>query len=410
MFKYNFLLYLISPFILIKLIIYCLKNSTSLSYISNKLLGKSLTKNYSFWLHAASVGEMKIAIKVSKYLFEKGYKDILITSNTPSSEFIFKESCLNGVDHSYLPFDFFFATNKFVKSVSADLLIIIETEIWPNLYHLCKKNNTNIITINGRFNPPQGILGFISKSFYISTLDKISHVYCKSEKDASAFKDYMNESKISLTGNIKHSLVSNDVAEERIVDKKYVLLASSHHREEIIVIKEWLKLKSNKYLLVIAPRHPERLGDILSDIPLSGVNIAIRSKSEKIRGSTQIYIADTLGEMNNLIKYSEFTIFGGSFVDVGGHSFMEAAAHSKAIIVGPYMYNFVEETEEFLKNNALIMCQKPEMLKNIFEKLFRSKSKRIIFEKNAKSLIDSKASIIHEYISNIEKHISHKPI
>ena len=79
--------------------------------------------------------------------------------------------------------------------------------------------------------------------------------------------------------------------------------------------------KSNKYLLVIAPRHPERLGDILSDIPLSGVNIAIRSKSEKIRGSTQIYIADTLGEMNNLIKYSEFTIFGD-------HSLMLVVTHS----------------------------------------------------------------------------------
>ena len=98
-----------------------------------------MTKNYSLWLHAASVGEMKIAIKVSKYLLEKGYKDILITSNTPSSEFIFKESNLNGVDHCYLPFDFFFATKKFVKSVSADLLIIIETEIWPNLYTSVKK-------------------------------------------------------------------------------------------------------------------------------------------------------------------------------------------------------------------------------------------------------------------------------
>ena len=250
----------------------------------------------------------------------------------------------------------------------------------------------------------------MSKRLYINTLDKVNHIYCKSEKDASAFKDYMDKSKISFTGNIKNSLLSDDVNSERIIDKKYVLLASSHHREEIIVIKEWLKLKSNKYLLVIAPRHPERLGDILSDIPLSGVNIAIRSKGEKIRGSTQIYIADTFGEMNNLIKYSEFTIFGGSFVDVGGHSFMEAAAHSKAIIVGPYMYNFVEETEEFLKNNALIMCQKPEMLKNIFEKLFRSKSKRIIFEKNAKLLLDAKASIINDYISNIEKHISHKLI
>lgn len=410
MLKYNFLLYLISPFILLKLIIYGLKNSTSLSYIGNKLFGISLTKSYSIWLHAASVGEMNIAMKVSKLLVEKGYKDILITSNTPSSEFIFKESNLNGVDHCYLPFDFFFATKKFVRSISADLLIIIETEIWPNLYSICKKNKTDIITINGRFNPPQGLLRVMSKRLYINTLDKVNHIYCKSEKDASAFKDYMDKSKISFTGNIKNSLLSDDVNSERIIDKKYVLLASSHHREEIIVIKEWLKLKSNKYLLVIAPRHPERLGDILSDIPLSGVNIAIRSKGEKIRGSTQIYIADTFGEMNNLIKYSEFTIFGGSFVDVGGHSFMEAAAHSKAIIVGPYMYNFVEETEEFLKNNALIMCQKPEMLKNIFEKLFRSKSKRIIFEKNAKLLLDAKASIINDYISNIEKHISHKLI
>ena len=140
---------------------------------------------------------------------------------------------------------------------------------------------------------------------------------------------------------------------------------------------------------------------------MSGVNIAIRSKNEKKEIQLK-YIADTLGEMDNLIKYSEFTVFGGSFVDVGGHSFMEAAVHSKAIIVGPYMYNFVEETEEFLKNNALIMCQKPEMLKNIFEKLFRSKSKREIFEKNAKSLVDAKTSILDDYINTIEKHINHK--
>ena len=118
------------------------------------------------------------------------------------------------------------------------------------------------------------------------------------------------------------------------------------------------------------------------------------------------YIADTIGELESLIKFSEFTIFGGSFVDQGGHSFMEAAIHSKAIIVGPYMYNFVEETEEFLKNNALIMCQKPEMLKNIFEKLLRSKSKREIFEKNAKNLVIAKKSIMDSYIKYIKKHIN----
>ena len=302
-------------------------------------------------------------------------------------------------------FRLFFVTKRFVESISAKLLIIVETEIWPNLYYLCKKNNMKIISINARFNKPHGILGFLSKDIYKRTLNKVDHIYCKSEKDMRSFLEYVSDKKVSSIGNIKHALVDEDAKTKKIIEKKYVLLASSHHREEIIIIKEWLKLKSNKYLLVVAPRHPERLGDILSDIPLSGINIAIRSKNEKIRNSTQIYIADTIGEMTNLIKYSEFTIFGGSFVDVGGHSFMEAAIHSKAIIVGPFMYNFVEETEEFLKNNALIMCQKPEMLKNIFEKLFRSKSKRVVFEENARKLALSKKIIIDNYLTKIENHV-----
>ena len=406
MFFYNLFLYLLSPFILIRLILYIIRNSLNLEYLFSKLFGIKSLKNKQLWIHAASVGEMKIAIELSRELTKIGHTDILITSNTPTSKSIFVDSKLENITHCYLPMDFYFVMRNFVKMISAKLLIVIETEIWPNLYSLCDKNNTKILIINARFNAPKGILGILSNKVYKKTLDKVEHVYCKSKKDEEGYLKYINPNKVSNLGNIKYSLIKEDDNVERIIDKKYILLASSHHREEIIVIKEWLKLKSNKFLLVIAPRHPERLGDILSDIPLSGINISIRSKKEKIRNSSQIYIADTIGELDSLIKFSEFTIFGGSFVDQGGHSFMEAAIHSKAIIVGPYMYNFVEETEEFLKNNALIMCQKPEMLKNIFEKLLRSKSKREIFEKNAKNLVIAKKSIIDSYITCIKKHIS----
>jgi len=406
MFFYNLFLYLLSPFILIRLIVYMIRNSLNLEYLFGKLFGIKSLKNKQVWIHAASVGEMKIAIELSRELAKMGHTDILITSNTPTSKTLFEDSKLGNITHCYLPMDFYFVMKSFVKMISAKLLIVIETEIWPNLYSLCNKNNTKILIINARFNTPRGILGILSNKIYKQTLNKVEHVYCKSKKDEKGYLKYINSSKVSSLGNIKYSLIKEDDDVERIIEKKYILLASSHHREEIIIIKEWLKLKSNKFLLVIAPRHPERLGDILSDIPLSGINISIRSKKEKIRNSSQIYIADTIGELNSLIKYSEFTIFGGSFVDEGGHSFMEAAIHSKAIIVGPYMYNFVEETEEFLKNNALIMCQKPEMLKNIFEKLLRSKSKREIFEKNAKNLVIAKKSIIDSYITSIKKHIS----
>ena len=405
MFFYNLFLYLLSPFILIRLIIYMIRNSINVDYLYSKLFGKKSLKRKELWIHAASVGEMKIAIELSKELVKIGHTDILVTSNTLTSKALFEDSKLENITHCYLPMDFYFVIKSFVKMISAKLLIVVETEIWPNLYNLCEKNNTKILIINARFNTPKGILGVLSNKIYKQTLDKVEHVYCKSKKDEEGYLKYINTNKVSNLGNIKYSLIKEDDNIERIVEKKYILLASSHHREEIIIIKEWLKLKSNKFLLVIAPRHPERLGDILSDIPLSGINISIRSKEEKIRNSTQIYIADTIGELDSLIKFSEFTIFGGSFVDQGGHSFMEAAIHSKAIIVGPYMYNFVEETEEFLKNNALIMCQKPEMLKNIFEKLLRSKSKREIFEKNAKNLVIGKKSIISSYITCIRKHI-----
>ena len=400
---YNFLLYLLYPIILIRLAIYTFKNSLSLSYISHKLLNSKNIKKKSLWIHAASVGEKKIAIGLSQELLKNGYKDILITSNTPSSKYYFDNSQLKGVEHHYLPLDYYLLTKNLVNKISAKLLIVIETEVWPNLYNACKKNGTKILIINGRFNAPRGILGILSKNIYKKTLNNVEHVYTKSIKDKQNYERFLDETKVSNIGNIKYSFLSNK-SNQKIIDRKYVLLASSHHREEIIIIKEWLKLKSNKYLLVIVPRHPERLGDILSDIPLSGINIAIRSKNEKVRNSTQLYIADTIGELESFIEYCEFTIFGGSFVDVGGHSFMEAAAKAKTIIVGPYMYNFIEETEEFLKNNALIMCQKPIMLKNIFEKLFRSKSKREVFEKCAKKLVQEKRFIINDYLKLIDTH------
>ena len=104
-----------------------------------------------------------------------------------------------------------------------------------------------------------------------------------------------------------------------------MLAASTHNDEEIKIIREWLKLRERKLLLVIVPRHPERLGEILSQIPLSAVKVSIRSRNEKVKDNTQVYIADTYGELNQWIQHSEFIFMGGSFIDHGGQNFLEAA-------------------------------------------------------------------------------------
>jgi len=154
---------------------------------------------------------------------------------------------------------------------------------------------------------------------------------------------------------------------------------------------------------VIVPRHPERLGDILSDLPLDMVEIAIRSKNERIRNSTQIYIADTIGETENLIEHCEFVFIGGSLVDHGGQNFLEVASYGKTIIVGPYMYNFIDETEEFLKSNAMIMVKNASTLKHVFERLLKSKQRRELFGENAKKIMIRKKDIISDYCIAITK-------
>ena len=145
---YNIFLYLLYPLVLVRLAIYIFKNSLSLSYISHKLLNYKNIKKKSLWIHAASVGEMKIAIGLSQELLKNGYKDILITSNTPSSKYYFDNLQLKGVEHCYLPLDYYLLTKNLVNKISAKLLIVIETEVWPNLYNSCKKNGTKILIIN----------------------------------------------------------------------------------------------------------------------------------------------------------------------------------------------------------------------------------------------------------------------
>ena len=230
---------------------------------------------------------------------------------------------------------------------------------------------------------------------------------CKSEVEKKKYIELGADPKnVEVIGNLKFIEYSITKNNEDIIKRKYVLAASTHQDEERQIIVEWLKLKERKILLVVVPRHPERLGDILSDLPLSMINISIRSKGEPIKKNTQIYIADTYGELNGLFEHCEFIFMGGSLVDHGGQNFLEAAAYGKTIIVGPYMYNFITETEEFLKNNCMLMVKNSTTLKHLFEKLIKSKQRRELFGSNAKKLLESKKGIIDNYSRNIKSLMS----
>ncbi len=407
MFIYNLLVYILSPVIITKILYDSLQRSNDSNFIKQRLGLLSYGKNNdAIWLHASSVGETKIALKLLKIFRDKGLKDeILVTTTTKSSKEILDKSDQN-FKHYYLPFDFLLTMNRFIKAVNPKICIIIETEIWPNMISICSKRKIPIIIVNARLSKKTLNSNKLIKNIYNKSLSLVNGIYCKSEREKENYALLgASQEKISVLGNIKLCESLNDIVCERLIERKYVLAASTHPGEERQIISEWLKINDKRTLLVIVPRHPERLGDILSDIPLSLVRIAIRSKKDKIRNNTQIYIADTIGELEDFMQHCEFVFMGGSLVDHGGQNFLEAASLGKSIIVGPYMYNFIDETEEFLKNNSMIMVKNSKSLKHVFERLLKSKQRRDLFGDNAKNLLQKKTKVLDDYYSMITKYI-----
>ena len=407
MIKYNLVLYILSPFIISKILFSTFIRKAGTNYFFHRIgLTIFKMKKTSIWLHASSIGETKIALKVYESLMKENQDyEFLITTTTPSASKVVDES-LERLNHCYLPFDFFFTMKRFIKSINPKICIIMETEIWPNLLRRCKENDIPTLILNARLSKKTLSSNDFIKNIYKKSLDDLTHIYCKSEREKDNFISLgARENKTTVIGNLKMSEPIKQHSEENIINRKYVLAASTHSDEERQIISEWLKVNDKRILLVVVPRHPERLGDILSNLPLSMINIAIRSKGDKIRNSTQVYIADTHGELNHLMAHCEFVIMGGSLVDHGGQNFLEAASYGKSIIVGPFMYNFIDETEEFLKNNSMIMVKNSKSLKHVFERLLKSKQRRELFGNNAKKLLQSKINIVCKYRDVVKNYL-----
>ena len=409
MFKYNSFLYLLTPYLILKVIFNAIRRKSGIAFILQRFgLMRPKLNRETIWIHASSIGETKIALSLYAKLILI-YPEVLffITTTTSSSKSLIVES--EKLRHYYLPLDWQMTIKRFITLINPKICIIIETEIWPNLINVCKNKKIPITIINGRLSSKTLKANKLIKNIYELALPKINLIMCKSELEKENFINLGGSNlNIKVTGNIKFSQYNAIATKDNIINKKYILAVSTQPDEERQIITEWLKVHEKKVLLVVVPRHPERLGDILSDLPLDRVELAIRSKNERIRNSTQIYIADTIGETESLIEHCEFVFVGGSLVDHGGHNFLEAASYGKTIIVGPYMYNFIAETEEFLKQNAMIMVKNSSSLKHVFERLLKSRQRRELFGVNAKKIMESKKDIINNYCKSIQALIVEK--
>ena len=404
---YRLLLILLSPLLLGHITWLSISNR-QWRYFSQRLgFGCSGIDQGRLWFHCASVGEVNTLLPLLKNLHKENSKlRFIITTNTITGASIVSRTVaqqkLDYLSHCYLPFDWSFSVNRFLRKVKPCFLYVVETEIWPNLYTQCNRNEIPIYIINARLSSKTTSANDFVKKLLRYSLLKTDAIYARTEQDAAAYRSISgNDDLVAVSGNLKFTTALDESENSQQLipqDREYVLVASTHDDEELQIYRAW-KHHHRSELLLIAPRHPERSAAIVKKLNCD--KIAIRSKQQPVKGDTEVFLLDTVGELKDYFADAKLVIMGGSFVPVGGHNILEPASRHRAIITGPYMENFVEELNFMKRQNAILQILSIDELAPLLQKLLDDNDYRQQYEANTEKLSSNVSRILDDYTALI---------
>ena len=367
---YSFLLYLLLPVFFSYTGFRGIRNHAYWRRVHERLGLGPVLDSAVIWLHAVSVGEVRASAPLVKALQQQypAYR-ILLTCTTPTGSEQARLLFGDSVAHRYVPWDLPTAVSRFLNRTRPALAIIMETEIWPNLFHQCRSRNIPILMSNVRlsaksFRGYQRITGFVSE-----TLHKVSILGAQSRDDADRLLLLgAPAERLQVSGNIKFELeLPASVREAADLlrgqwgrGRPLWLAASTHEGEEEQVLQAFAGLRAQlpDCLLVLVPRHPERFTAAIKLCERAGYTVARRSEqSGELAPAVDVLVGDTMGELQLFFAAADVAFVGGSLVATGGHNILEAAAVGTPSVVGPHMFNFREILALSLERKAVVQVQ-----------------------------------------------------
>lgn len=338
----------------------------------------------SILIHAVSVGEVNAAIPLIKSLMET-YEDydFVITTVTPTGSDRVQQIFGNQVFHLYLPYDLPGAVKRFLKKTKPELAVVMETEIWPNLFRFCKKRDIPIVVANARLSE-FSLKGYKwVQSLATMAVNNTKFVAAQTKTDAQRMiRLGCDADKIYVVGSLKFDIIIEDEILEKgkaihkhCAKNHLIWIAASTHQEdekELLEAYSFLKQKYPKLLLIIVPRHPERFQITTQACIQKGFNTQLRSICGLYDIDADVFIVDTMGEMLEFYAASDIAFVGGSIANIGGHNVLEAAVFNLPVLVGPNTHNFSEITQllhdcggsKLVKNANDIIHSMEELIEN----------------------------------------------
>jgi 3-deoxy-D-manno-octulosonic-acid transferase len=369
------------------------------------------------WFHAASVGESISIVPIIQHLKQQ-YKNLnfLVTTGTVTSSKILETRLPKGVIHQYVPIDRQVCVQSFLNHWQPDLALFVESELWPNLLLETQKTGCTLLQINARISAHSFSKWQKYPDIIQAMLNCFSLSIAQSEIDKERLEK-LGANKTVCLGNLKFeapTLPANPTETGKVLgmigDRNVWLAASTHKGEEenIIAAHNILKQKFSNLLTIIVPRHANRGDDVAELLKTSNINFVRRSLDEDILPETEIYLADTMGELGVFYRLSGVVFMGGSLVPHGGQNPLEAARLECAILSGTYTNNFNRIYNEMAENNSVIIVKDVDDLANKITDIFVNSKLQKILSTNALEYIESKSGIIDAYIKELEPYI--KPL
>ncbi len=354
------------------------------------------------WIHAASIGEFKS----SDLIIERYHKvfDILVTTTTKSSAEYIKEFYKNKIIHQYIPFDVSLWCSRFLNFWKPNLILWIESDIWPNMLNKIRVKNINCLYLNARISPTSFKKWKSTKNFYRNSLKNFNKIFAQSKNDKKRIQELTNL-QIEYVGNLKLA-TNNNISLINKDQTNIIMIASTHSNEEKEIIKCIKKtIREFNLKVYLAPRHPERIGTIKQELNKEGFNISLESKKEY--EENDIVIIDSFGKLDEYFKISDLVILGGSFLkNIGGHNPIEPASYGCAIISGNYVDNWTNIYEDMVKANSCIVVKSFEDIDTKMKELLNNNLE--IKKIQASALKFSNRSFFEKekLFRNIEKYIN----
>ncbi len=320
----------------------------------------------SLWVHAVSLGEVNAAEPLIEALMRRyPQRPLVVTTVTPTGSERVRQLFGDRVFHVYLPYDLPFSVARFLRRVRPRIAVIVETEIWPNLYAACHKRGIGLLIVNARLSR-RSLRGYLPfRPLVRRALRCVDFVAAQSFTDAARYRLLgALPAHISVAGNLKFDMplpahladAARDMRAAWGEQRPVWIAASTHGSEEELALQAHLEVLKRfpDALLLLVPRHPERFRLVEQAIRSLGFRTATRSADGLPGASVQCFLVDAMGELMRFYAAADVAFVGGSLEPIGGHNLLEPAALSRPVLVGPHTFNFEGISRALLREGGAV--------------------------------------------------------